>query len=339
MRIARLMLSLLLFSCTLDVARAQDEAGGATVVETLTEQAEALRSFVRSGAAREFLGAVPELPLIEAPRIVYRNGQTRDAMSEDEWTASGRKELGDYKRHELDGSFYYMTMYGTPLAFVRPLDLLGQAGLETLDGIRIADYGFGSIGQLRLLAANGASAHGIDVDLLLKSLYNQPMDTGGIPRARSAGDGPSGELQLHFGYFPEDSALVSALGVGFDVFVSKNTLKKGYVNPPVEVDPRRRLRLGVGEETYVRAVYDLLKPGGFFMIYNLCPGQSEEEYNPQADGRCPFSRALLEGVGFTVIAFDTDDTAQARTMGKLFGWGEFMDLETDLFGMYTLAHK
>ena len=40
-----------------------------------------------------------------------------------------------------------------------------------------------------------------------------------------------------------------------------------------------------------------------------------------------------------MVAFDADDTAAAREMGKTLGWGESMDLSKDLFGTYTLVRK
>ena len=40
-----------------------------------------------------------------------------------------------------------------------------------------------------------------------------------------------------------------------------------------------------------------------------------------------------------MLAFDVDDTEAARALGAAIGWGEVMNLETDLFGMYTLARR
>jgi hypothetical protein len=48
---------------------------------------------------------------------------------------------------------------------------------------------------------------------------------------------------------------------------------------------------------------------------------------------------LYERVGFAVIAYDQDDTAAAREMGAALGWSEQMDVETDLFAIYTLLLK
>lgn len=96
---------------------------------------------------------------------------------------------------------------------------------------------------------------------------------------------------------------------------------------------------GVDDAMFVRAVYEALKPGGYSLIYNLYPAQPADRYLPWADGGSPFERVLLETAGFMVLGFDVDDTAAARAMGAALGWAEQMNLETDLFGIYTLARK
>ena len=101
------------------------------------------------------------------------------------------------------------------------------------------------------------------------------------------------------------------------------------------------MHLGVDDETFVRAVHDVLSPGGLFVIYNLYPQQAppDEPYIPHATGGCPFDRGLVRSVGFEIVAFDRDDTETARRMGEALGWTDSMDLETDLFGMYTILRK
>jgi hypothetical protein len=312
-----------------------------STTETMREEAVRLRDLVESDLAREFLEAVPHLPSPETPRVVYYNRGTRDALTESEAAERGDVEMEGYERSEIGERFYYLTRYGSPLAFVRPLDLLGRAGLTLSDGMRVADFGFGSIGQLRLLAALGFHAVGIDVDPLLRAVYSSPEDTGDVPRAPGAPAGDPGSVTLVFGHFPGDADVASAVGGGFDAFISKNTLKRGYVHPEREVDARMLIDLGVEDEAFVRAVWDRLNPGGYFMIYNLCPAPAadDEPYIPWADGRSPFSRELYERIGFEVIAFDVDDTEAAHRMGAALGWDEQMNLETDLFGIYTLVRR
>jgi hypothetical protein len=151
-------------------------------------------------------------------------------------------------------------------------------------------------------------------------------------------------IALHHGQWPADPALQIDVGAGYDLFLSKNTLKRGYIHPAQPVNPRMLVHLGVDDSTYLLALARAVKPGGLVMIYNLCPAPAApgKPYIPWADGQCPFSRALLAGTGFTVIAFDRDDSQAARAMGHALGWdaGEQpMDLAHDLFATYTLLRR
>ncbi len=107
------------------------------------------------------------------------------------------------------------------------------------------------------------------------------------------------------------------------------------------MDPRRLVNLGVDDETFVRAVYDTMNPGGLFVIYNLYPPQNppDEPYLPHASGECPFDKPLVEKIGFEIVVFDIDDTAAARAMGAALGWHDAMDLDADLFAMYTILRR
>lgn len=327
-------------------AQADSTADTLTAVGLLHLQAQSIETFVQSDIAKQFLATVPDLPSV-TPRTVYVNRQLRQYLSESAYVAADSAGKAGFEKRDLDEGFYYFTRYGTPLAFARALDLVGLAGFTSLDGARIADFGFGSIGHLRLLAANGAQVVGIEVDPLLKLLYSQPSDIGEIARSKQAGPGKNGSITLAIGSFPSDSTIRATVGSGYDLFISKNTLKHGYIHPEREVDPRMLVHLGVDDSTYVKTIFDLLNPGGYFMIYNLHPKrQTPEElaaadakYIPWSDGRSPFTRELLESVGFTVLAYNVDDTAPAREMGSRFGWDKEMDYEKDLYGQYTLMRK
>jgi len=293
-----------------------------------------------SDPTRDFLKAVPELPII-TPRTVWYDKANRKALTEEEAAARSEAERTGFEKRTFDETFYYFTRYGTPLAFVRPLDLVATAGMTSLAGKRILDFGFGSIGHLRLMACLGADVVGVEVDDLLRALYSAPDDTGPVTKSAAADARNDGTLRLVFGSFPGDPDVAAAVGDGYDVIFSKNTLKKGYIHPDREADPRMLVHLGVDDSTFVSEVFRRLKPGGWFMIYNLHPALSraDEPYRPWSDGRCPFDRGLLEAAGFKVLAFDRDDTVFAREMGDRLGWGEQMTMETDLFGTYTLMQK
>lgn len=311
------------------------------VVSQLETEATALQPLVSSTVAADYLRSVGELPEPVDSTTIYIHDSTRGIISADEYDSLADSVQAAYKLRKLAPSFYYYTRYGSPLAFVRPLDLVANAGLKNLDGARIIDFGFGSIGQIRLMASLGADAVGIDVDPLLDIIYSTSGDTGIVPRAPVAGEGEPGRAEMRIGHFPADLELLGSLGDGYDVFFSKNTLKRGYIHPAREVNPRMLVHLGVNDSTFVQTVYDLLKPGGFFMIYNLHPAEAppDEPYIPWADGRCPFDRGLLERIGFTILEYDTDDTEFAHRMGAALGWDEQMNLDTDLFGTCTILRK
>lgn len=310
-------------------------------VARMTVEAAAMDPLVKATLARAFLAAVPCLPRLETPRTVYHNKEKREALTPLQASGMSDAQKSGFTERKITEQFYYYTRYGSPVAFVRPLEILGRAGVKSADDLRVLEFGFGSIGQMRALASLGADVTGIEVDPLLRAIYSDPADTGSIARCASAGTGSGGSVNLVFGAFPADVAVTGQVGRGYDVFVSKNTLKRGYIHPEREVDPKLLVQLRVDDETFVRAMFDVLKPGGFALIYNLSPAPSKagEPYKHWADGHSPWPRALYERVGFAVIAYDQDDTAAARAMGQALGWDRDMDLENDLFGVYTLLRK
>jgi hypothetical protein len=312
-----------------------------TPVQRLQAEAGALGPLVRSDLAQRFLAATADLPEIEAPRVVWWNRAERRALRPEQTDAMGEVQLEGFRELTLGPEFYYYTAYGTPLAYARALDLAAGQGFESAGGRRILDFGFGGIGHLRLLASLGGHVTGVEILELLREYYREPGDTGSMARSAAATPGPAGTLTLVYGSYPGDAEVRQAVGGGYDLVISKNVLKLGYVHPEREADPRRLVHLGVDDETFVRAVYDALNPGGLFVIYNLYPKQNppDEPYIPHATGGCPFETGLVESVGFELLVFDRDDTAFARRMGAALGWADSMDLETDLLAMYTILRK
>jgi hypothetical protein len=306
--------------------------------EQIMQEAAFISNQVSTPFAKSLLAGFGCLPPTK-PMVVYYNRDTRNALTGEQAGAMTPEQLAGYSKRDVDDAFYYLTKYGTPVAFVRPMEILGRTGMRSTEGLKLVDFGFGSIGQLRALASAGADVTGIEVDPVLELIYaNEP---GSVKRCPAAGAGRDGSITLAFGQFPHDPAIVKKVGSGYDVFISKNTLKNGYIHPEKEVDPRMLVHLEVDDETFVKAVYDALTPGGYFLIYNLCPAPAKpgEDYKPWADGRSPFSTATFEKVGFRVLAFDSDDTQAARAMGKTLGWGSEEELSRDLFGFYTLVQR
>jgi hypothetical protein len=269
-----------------------------------------LRRLMTSALARRYLDAASQLPSVPS-----------------------RAVIADGKRRVVDEEYYYTTRYGTPLAYARPLEILAQAGFADVAGRRIVDFGYGGIGQLLMLASLGADLVGVDVDPLLRAMYADR-------------DGAFGRGQVHTvgGRWPTEPPVRAAVGARYDLFLSKNVLKRGYIHPSQPVDERKTIKLGVDDETFLRAVFDALTPGGLMMIYNLAPAPAPpgKPYIPWADGRSPFPRELFERVGFHVVAFEVDDTVAARAMAHALGWDrgpEAMNLANDLFAQYTLVAR
>jgi acetyl esterase/lipase/SAM-dependent methyltransferase len=305
----------------------------------LQREAKALEPLVTSQLARDFLRATFELPAM-VPRKLFIDEVTKAYVTETVAAALTTDERRKLKPVPVDESFYFTTKYGSPLAYARPLDLVARSGLEDASGRKILDFGYGAVGHLRLLAELGAEVVGVDVDPLLRALYSEPMDQGVIKNRR----GRDGRLRLIGGRFPADKAVTLSVGTDYDLIISKNTLKRGYVHPERPVEAHRLLGLGVDDSRFVKALYDALKPGGRVMIYNICPAPSPPgaPYKNWADGRCPFAEELWKSTGFRVIAFDRDDSKEIRTVAHVLGWdkGESpIDLKTDLFAHYSLMEK
>lgn len=310
-----------------------------SAVAELQREATRFAPLVKTAWVREFLAATTRLPHVEQRTVLYDSSRTHF------WWDSEVGSLSDSTRSRLisrtlDETFYYNTRYGSPLAYARPFELLAAAGVKARSGLRVCDFGYGTVGHLRLMASLGADMTGIEVDPLLRKLYSLPGDQGEI----AAAHGKPGRVRLVDGHFPGDADVLAATGSGYDVFISKNTLKNGYIHPERPTDPRRLVHLGVSDSAFVAAIRGVLKPGGLAMIYNLAPAPAlaDKPYIPWADGRCPFPRALWEAQGFEVLAFDRNDDVAARAMAHALGWdtGEgAMDLAHDLFGTYTLARK
>ncbi len=229
-----------------------------------------------------------------------------------------------------DEAFYYATHYGSPLAYVRALDVAGQYGLRSLDGARVLDIGYGAIGAVRLMATAGAQVSALDVDSLLPALYRERSDQGLV---RGVGQ-RVGSLALFDGHFAGDASLTKALGRHHDFLVAKNTFKRGFMKPAA-AGAKPWVDFGVPEADLLRALHHALAPGGLFVIYNLAGRFNPER--PSTDGRSPFDRAALEAAGFEVLALDASDDTAARAMGQALGWQEQMgDLSQNLFALFTV---
>lgn len=329
-------------TATAPAAAAPPKPAPVSVVADMKSQAAAATALCETDAARSFLSAADALPSI-APRVIYRDRERNLAISEDAWKKLSAEEQAKFKPRDCDERFYYYTGYGTPLNYARPFDIAGKYGVKSWNGLRVLDFGYGSIGHLRMLASLGADAQGIEVEPMFAALYSSPGDQGAI---ESVTKGKAGNIALHSGKWPADPAISKAVGVGgnYDLFISKNTLKKGYIHPEREADERMLIKLGVEDEAFLKAVHGSLKPGGLMLVYNIAPAQNpaDKPFLPMADGRFPFGRELVEKVGFEVLAFDQiDDEVMHKYWFVYFPNPEMTpeNLKESIFTHYTVLRK
>ncbi len=321
-------------------ASAKPAAPALPALEQIQHDARALDPLVTSPFAHKFLAAAAQLPHVTT-RQVYKTKDKKRWFTAKEVAALPASERAALDEVKVDEELYYNTKYGSPLSYTRPLDVLAQAKLIPEAGGKIIDFGYGYVGHLRLLASLGFDATGVDVDPMLRVIYTEPGDLGPIA---GFGGAKGGSVRLLDGRFPADAPIQRAAGKGYDVFISKNTLKKGYIHPDRAADPKYLISLDVDDPTFLRAVHDALKPHGAFLIYNVCPALTppDKPFVPWSDGRSPWTEAQFKNAKFEVLVFDRDETATFRTFGKTLGWDQgedAMDLDHDLSVIYTLVRR
>jgi hypothetical protein len=315
----------------------------------LNLEAELLRPLAQSELTRRFLATTSALPSI-ATRTAYVNETTREYFSLAARAAMTESRRAQLSVVQLDEYRYYYTKYGSPLAYVRALEFAADAKFTDVAGKRILDFGYGSIGHLRLLASMGASVTGVDPDSYLAALYSQTSDQGAIAPAPINGVSrrSRGSITLVQGFWPQDAKIIEQVGKNYDLIVSKNTLKRGYIKPERTVaDKRQLIKLGVSDHVFLTAIFNALLPGGKLVIYNIHPKPAapSEKFKPMADGRSPFSREQYEKAGLKVVMFDAEDHVAVRKMGRLLKWdqnqkGETIDdLEHNLFALVTVVTR
>lgn len=310
----------------------------------LQAEADRLSPLFSSPVAHRFLDATADLP-DPGPRLVWRSADRQRAVTHAAYQTLTPEEKAGLTSRVFDARFYYTTGYGSPLIYARPLQIVAEQGFEPR-GARVLDFGYGMIGQLRLLASIGADVNGVEVEPLFAALYAQPGDTGPIPPSTAADPTPGrgGTLALWNGRWPGDEPLAAGVGGGYDLFISKNVLKRGYIHPERPVDEKFLVKLGVSDEAFVAAMHGALKPGGLALIYNIAPPQNPEDkpYLPHADPRSAFPREVLEKAGFEVLAFDQDDSAEIIKVWQaldIFTDAEKGEPEKFLFAKYTLLRR
>lgn len=316
--------------------------------QRLINEANALSALASTDLSKKFLRATEALPAVAA-RTVYRDDNTREYFSPNQAAALAEERRKKLASIELDEYRFYYTKYGSPLAYVRTLELASAHGLTEVSKANILDFGYGSIGHLRLLASLGANVVGVDPDSYLDALYSETSDQGSVAAARPIYRGATGSVTLAHGRWPTTAAIAQKVAsqAPYQLIISKNTLKRGYLKPERRAPKNQLIELGVSDDVFLKAAYNALSPGGLFVIYNLAPKQAaaDKPYLPHADARSPFSAEQFRKAGLEVVALNVDDHDFARQMGAALGWdkndqGEVVnDLSTNLFAIYTIVRR
>ena len=314
--------SVLGLACAMIVTGTTDEP---TIREQIAGEAKAVEALAETPMGRQWLATADDLAQMPGDRSFWYRRADRSALTDDAYAALDATSREGYVETPVSEQMYY-GRYSTPIAYLRAIDIAAQSGLDRVDGVRVADFGFGNVGQLRMLSSLGAHTIGIEIEGMASAVYSEPGDQGEVHRAPEAGAGAAGSIKLVFGQYPTTPEIIEAVGGDLALFMSKNTLKKGYIHPEREVNPAMLVHLGVDDETYVRTVFEALRPGGLFVIYNLYPQPAgpNEPYQPWASGECPFAEDLVRAAGFEVVAWNVDDSAKARAMGRGLGWDAAM---------------
>ena len=307
-------------------------------LEGIRQGAAALEPLMQTRLARRFLTACAELPVPPA-KTIFRDTLRGDYFGRAEAESRPDTLRSRLKPESVDGLFYYQVRHGPILSYARMFEILGAVGVDSLDHRRVLDFGYGRIGHLRALASLGAAAVGVDIDPQLRALYSEPWDQGEV----RGPEGRVGFVTAITGWFPGDSTTRAAVGGGYDLVISKNTLKGGSF-PDERVRQRRVIDLGVSDSAFVRGVAGCLRPGGLFMMYTAS--------GPLGNAACPFSEAMLRAAGFEIMVYDGDDSPGARVMmsalhrgpaGNETGVSGSIEGPADTFAqltaLYTLVRK
>ncbi|MBO6739772.1 MAG: hypothetical protein JJ916_07930 [Phycisphaerales bacterium] len=299
-------------------------------LQSLHDDAEALRDVYRSAPAQRMLDEVEHLPVIDE-RTIHAATRPNRGYTQAQFDALSEDEREGLQPFEVDAMRYYSTFYGTPLVYARVLELIDRhAPRFEIEDARIMDLGYGQLGHLRLWAQMGANVVGVEVDPILTAMYDGCAAVGPIEDA--------GSVSLIEGAWPNDASCREEVGRGFDLIVSRNLLKRGYVKP-TQRNPSFPVPVawGMSDEEAVGHFFDALAPGGIVVIESL--GPRPDPAKPWSDIANPWPRAAWEAVGFEVLAHDTDESPFARRQGMALGWDERMDLENGLYGVYSVYRK
>lgn len=334
-------------------------AGAGQAVRRLVGEAHAVQGLSPSSWSAQLAAATAQLPTI-GPRRLYHTSDGTRTYTEVELAPLPKAARANFLPETVDEQAYYYGPLGSPLFYMRLLDIVSANVRANLQGRRILEWNYSSIGPLKLLAAQGAQTVGISPSPRLRALYSFPGDQGELAVVDRE---VRGRVTLLSGTFPADPAARAAVGGGYDVIIARNLLLRGYIHPSAAEDttlPGARaasppaLDLGVSDEEFLRYMLEALKPGGRLLVYNLCapPPPSTVAYDPHSDCRNPFPQALWQAMGFRVRDYDRSDTTALRDLVRALAPDPLTTPPTvpsrigsarlnpgDLYATYTLVER
>ena len=324
-----------------ELAPSGSTIGTGVGIARLQRESFAVRPLAKTRWSSLLLDAGALLPPIP-PRRLLKDPGTGQYFAEAELRSLSPAQRSTYQLDVVSEEDYYFGPSGSPLFYVRLLDLVGENVRGDLVGRRLLEWNYESVAALRLLAAQGAQVVGVSASPRLRALYSQPGDQGDIPMF---GRDQAGRLTLLAGQFPVEAATRAQVGQGYDVILARNLLKRGYVHP-VETSAAAaatKVELGMADEAFLQQLLAMLKPQGRVLLYNICPPAAPPPapYSPDSDCRNPFTQAQWQAAGFRVRDYDRNDSAALRELGHALGWdqGQQAVAIDNLIGTYTLVER
>jgi len=120
------------------LAAAAASDGATPKPSALPAEARKLRPLAKSDLGRAFLEAAESAPPY-TPRTVYRRGKAREWLSAAAFARLTAADRAAWTPVAVDEGTYQGLFYGSPLAYLLPLERLAGAGFGGLRGKRVND--------------------------------------------------------------------------------------------------------------------------------------------------------------------------------------------------------
>ncbi len=324
-------------ACAVSIASAQPADEPATG-PALVRECAALRPHATTDAGRAWLDRADDIRAEFDERAFYYAFRPNRAITAEAYDALPEEEREGWRRRDVTADTYYATFYGTAAAYLPAIEFAARAmgaedDADAFEGTRVLDLGFGQMGQLELLAACGAEVVGVEVDPILTMLYDDSQDA----RAVENPGGEDGSVRVTECLWPNEEACRDDVGGGYDIIISRNLLKRGYVKPKELIGNYVPVAHGMSDEEACRRFYDALAPGGVLVIYSL--GGKPDPAKPWTDIANPWPAEAFEAVGFEVIEHDLDVSPEAREMFVALGYRTPEEAADQLFGVCSVCRK